>query len=203
MSHTAAPEQCLVWGKYATLADASVLACKGETHVLITVVSEKGSEKDAPDFLPLTVDFKDKVASTGRMPINRYARREIFTKESEILSARAIDRSIRPLFRKDFRQKTQIICTVMSYDPLHDPVIVALNGVSACLNARACEFGWDLHGPIVATQIGMKKDVESGKPYFIVNPTPAALSSLEMSALVVTREDGRIIMLEVSQFFCL
>ena len=81
-----------MWGKYAALAGASVLASKGQTQVLVTVVSEKPRPGESgPGFLPLSVEFKEKLAGTGRVPSN-FVKREMFTKDHEILAARAIDR---------------------------------------------------------------------------------------------------------------
>jgi len=191
VEHPDCPGQRLVWGKYAALAGASVLASTGNTQVLITVVSEKPKPgQPSKGFLPLTVEYKEKMAATGRIP-STFMRREIFSKNHEILAARAIDRSIRPLFRSDYRQDTQVICTVLSYDPEHDPVIVALNGVSACLHARSADFGWDEHGPVAAVRVGLRSSGE-----FVANPPLAIQRQLDMNALVVMRDNGRVVMLE-------
>ena len=185
------PEQKLVWGKYAGLAGASVLASHGKTQVLVTVVTEKPKPgQPAKNFLPLTVEFKEKMSAAGWIPTT-FLRRELMTKDHEILAARAVDRSIRPLFQKGHINDTQIICTVMSYDRNHDALVVALNAVSACLNARGAEFGWDIHGPVAAMRVGLDK--ASGD--FVLNPPPTQEDS-DLDLLVVMREDGQVMMLE-------
>ena len=103
-----------------------------------------------------------------------------------------MDRSVRPLFRKDYTNSTQVICTVLSYDPQHDALPVALNAVSACLHARAKDFGFECHGPVAAVRVGL--DPDSGE--YVVNPPPAEVPEMDLNALVVLRENGRVVMLE-------
>ena len=101
-------------GKVAKQASGSVVVQYGETVVLVTVVSAN-SERDT-DFLPLSVEYQEKVYAAGRIPGN-YFRREIGRpSEKETLTARLIDRPIRPLFPKEYRYETQVIATVLSMD---------------------------------------------------------------------------------------
>ena len=196
VEHPSLPDRRLVWGKYAALAGASALVSKGGTQVLVTVVSEKPRPgQPEKTFLPLTVEYKEKMYGVGRVP-QTFMRRELFTKNHEILAARAIDRSVRPLFRKDYARDTQIICTVLSFDGTTDTVSLALNGVSACLHARSADFGWDAgYGPVAAVRVGI--DPNSTEPGdFVLDPPPATHRGLDLNALVVMRENGRVVMLE-------
>jgi polyribonucleotide nucleotidyltransferase len=115
-------------GKYAKQASGAVIASSGDSQVLVTVVTQKG---DRPfDFLPLTVDYQDRNGAYGTIP-GGFLKREGRGTERETLVSRLIDRPIRPLFPKHFRQEIQIIATVMSYDRDHETDVLAFNGASA------------------------------------------------------------------------
>jgi polyribonucleotide nucleotidyltransferase len=119
-------------GKVAKQAHGSVVVQYGDTIVLVSVVSAK--EERNMGFLPLTVEYQEKIYAAGRIPGN-YFRREIGRpSEKETLTARLIDRPIRPLFPKGWRYETQVIATVLSMDRENDPDLLAMIGASAALS---------------------------------------------------------------------
>jgi len=118
-------------GKYARQASGAVIVTSGDSQVLVTAVCQRG---DRPfDFLPLTVDYQDRNGSYGTIP-GGFFKREGRSSERETLICRLIDRPIRPLFPKHFRQELQIIATVMSYDKDHETDVLAFNGASAAFH---------------------------------------------------------------------
>ncbi len=125
-------------GKIARQADGAVLATLGETKVLCTVVYEK-TPKASLDFFPLSVHYQEKSFAAGKIP-GGFFKREGRPAEKEILTSRLIDRPIRPLFAKGYRNETQVICTVLSHDLENDPDIVALVGTSAALTLSGVPF---------------------------------------------------------------
>src|SRR6056297_3161885 len=119
-------------GKIARQASGSVMVTYGETMVIVTAVTAKDPKEDI-GFLPLSVEYQEKIYAAGRIPGN-YFRREIGRpSEKETLTARLTDRPLRPLFPKDYFFETQVIATVLSMDKVNDPDILALNGASAAL----------------------------------------------------------------------
>ena len=117
-------------GKVARQAGGAVVVRHGDTMVLVTAVSTN-EQREGIDFVPLTVEYKEKGYAAGRIPGN-YFRREIGRPtEKETLTARIIDRPIRPLFPKNYRHETQVIATVLSVDDENDPDIMAVIGSSA------------------------------------------------------------------------
>src|SRR6266404_8078706 len=110
-------------GKLAEQADGAVLATYGETVVLATVVS--ALPKMPVDFLPLTVDYQEKLYAGGRIKGSRWVKRDGRPSDEEILTSRVIDRSIRPLFPKEYRNEVQVIATVLSLDLENDPKIIS------------------------------------------------------------------------------
>ena len=103
----------------------------GDTVILVTAVGEKGQGKDRP-FFPLTINYQEKPYAAGRIP-GGFFKREGRPSEKETLTSRLIDRPIRPLFPKGYRNEVQVIATVMSINPDIDPDIPALIGASAAL----------------------------------------------------------------------
>ena len=146
-------------GRIARQADGAVLATYGETTVLCTVVAQK-TARPGIDFFPLTVDYQEKTYAAGKIP-GGFFKREGRPAEKETLTSRLIDRPIRPLFAKGFRNETQVICTVLAHDLQNDPDIVALVGASAALTISGIPF----MGPIGAARVGLV-DGE-----FVLNPT--------------------------------
>jgi polyribonucleotide nucleotidyltransferase len=135
-------------GRIARQADAAVLATYGETSVLAAVVYEK-KPKPGLDFFPLTVHYQEKYYAAGKIP-GGFFKREARPTEKETLTSRLIDRPIRPLFVEGFRNETQVICTVLSYDMENDPDIVAMIAASAALTLSGAPF----LGPIGAARVG-------------------------------------------------
>jgi polyribonucleotide nucleotidyltransferase len=135
-------------GKAAKQASGSVVVQYGDTIVLVTAVS--ANEERPSNFLPLTVEYQEKIYAAGRIPGN-YFRREIGRpSEKETLTARLIDRPIRPLFPKGYRYETQVIATVLSMDQENDPDTLAMLGASAALTISDIPFA----GPIASVRVG-------------------------------------------------
>ena len=135
-------------GRMARQADGAVLATYGETTVLATVVGAKQADPKF-DFFPLTVHYQEKAFAAGRIP-GGYFKREGRPTEKETLTSRLIDRPIRPLFAKGFKNEVQVIATVISHDLENDPDIVAMIATSAALTISGIPF----LGPIGAARVG-------------------------------------------------
>jgi polyribonucleotide nucleotidyltransferase len=136
-------------GKIAKQAGGAVVVRYGETLVLVTVVSSK-DRREGIDFVPLSVEYQEKGYAAGRIPGN-YFRREIGRPgEKATLTARIIDRPIRPLFPKDYRYETQVIASVLSVDNENDPDVLAMIGASAALTISKIAF----QGPTGACRLG-------------------------------------------------
>lgn len=135
-------------GKVARQADGAVIATYGDTTVMATIVADR-QPKSGIDFFPLTVNYQEKTYAAGKIP-GGYFKREGRPSERETLVSRLIDRPIRPLFVKDFKNETQVIATVLSHDLENDPDIVALVAVSAALTISGVPF----MGPIGAARVG-------------------------------------------------
>src|SRR5207247_9977869 len=118
-------------GKLAQAADVSVFASLGETCVLVTVTSAEASEDI--DYLPLHVEYVEKLYAGGRIKGSRWVKREGRPSDEAILRGRLIDRSIRPLFPKDYRREVQIIITLLSVDVVNLPEILSAIATSASL----------------------------------------------------------------------
>ena len=135
-------------GRIARQADGAVLATYGDTAVLATVVGAKQPDPKF-DFFPLTVHYQEKTFAAGRIP-GGYFKREGRPTEKETLTSRLIDRPIRPLFAKGFKNEVQVIATVVSHDLENDPDIVAMIATSAALTISGIPF----LGPIGAARVG-------------------------------------------------
>lgn len=170
-------------GKLAKQSSGSVIVQYGETIVLVTVVSS--NEETKQDFLPLTVEYQEKIYAAGRIPGN-YFRREIGRpSEKEILTARLIDRPIRPLFPKGYRYETQVIATVLSMDQENDPDILAMIGASAALEISDIPF----EGPIACARVG-RIDGQ-----YVINPTISECDYSDINIFVAGSKTG-IVMVE-------
>ncbi|TNE59339.1 MAG: polyribonucleotide nucleotidyltransferase, partial [Alphaproteobacteria bacterium] len=141
-------ELTLETGKIARQADGAVLATYGDTTVLATVVADK-APKPGLDFFPLTVNYQEKTFAAGKIP-GGFFKREGRPSEKETLVSRLIDRPIRPLFVKGFKNETQVIATVLSHDMENDPDIVAMVATSAALTLSGVPF----MGPIGGARVG-------------------------------------------------
>merc|ERR1712225_207660 len=118
-------------GVIARQATAAVMASMDDTAVLVTVVGKKEAKADQ-DFFPLTVNYQEKAFAAGKIP-GGFFKREGRPSEKETLVSRLIDRPIRPLFHKDYKNETQVIATVLAHDMENDPDVVAMIGASAAL----------------------------------------------------------------------
>lgn len=171
-------------GKVARQSDAAVMISYGQTMVLCTVVSDK-KPKTGIDFLPLTVHYKEMFSAAGIFP-GGFFKREGKASEREVLISRLIDRPIRPLFPSHYYHETQIICTVMSFDNIHDPDFIAVIGTAAALALSKIPF----YGPVAAAKVGYK----NGE--FILNPKiGTSLSEGELELVIAGTEDS-VLMVE-------
>ncbi len=170
-------------GKVAKQASGSVVVEYGETVVLVTVVA--ANEERAASFLPLSVEYQEKIYAAGRIPGN-YFRREIGRpSEKETLTARLIDRPIRPLFPKQWRFETQVIATVLSMDKENDPDMLAMVGASAALSISDIHFAGPIAGIRVARVDGQ----------LIANPTIAQTETADINLIVAGSKTG-VVMVE-------
>ncbi len=170
-------------GKVAKQADGAVVVQYGDTIVLVTAVA--AHDERAADFLPLTVEYQEKIYAAGRIPGN-YFRREIGRpSEKETLTARLIDRPIRPLFPKKWRYETQVIATVLSMDQENDPDVLAVVGASAALTISDIHFD----GPIACVRVG-RIDGQ-----FVANPTLSQIESSDINLVVAGSKTG-VVMVE-------
>ena len=119
-------------GKMAELANANVLVRYGETAVMVNVTASK-EPREGIDFFPLSVDYEEKLYSVGKIP-GGFTRREGKPSDKAILTSRVIDRPIRPLFPKDFRNDVCVVATVLSVDPDNSPEVCAMIGSSVALS---------------------------------------------------------------------
>lgn len=160
-------------GKIAKQASGSVVVRSGDTVVLVTVVGAGKSKPDA-DFLPLTIEYQEKLASVGRIPGN-YFRREIGRpSDTEVLTCRIIDRPLRPLFPKGYSAETQVIATVLSADQNILPDVLALTGASCALTISNVPFA----GPVAGGRVGLI----NGE--YVLNPTVEELEKSSMDIVV-------------------
>ena len=146
-------------GKVARQADGTVIATLGETSVMANVTFAK-EQKEGQDFFPLTVHYQEKYYAAGKIP-GGFFKREARPSEKETLTARLIDRPIRPLFVGGFKHEVLVMCTVLSHDLVNDPDIVAMIAASAALTISGVPF----MGPIAGCRVGF----EDGE--YVLNPT--------------------------------
>lgn len=165
-------------GRLAKQAHGSVVVRMGDTMLLATVVSNKDA-KDGVNFLPLTVDYREKFAADGRYP-GGFLKREARPSDQEILVMRLVDRVLRPLFPSDYHSETQLMIQLMSYDKNCMPDALAGLAASACLSLSDIPF----EGPISEVRV-VRID---GK--FIVNPNPEQLESADMDLMVGASMDS-------------
>ncbi|MGE3875774.1 MAG: polyribonucleotide nucleotidyltransferase, partial [Parvibaculaceae bacterium] len=170
-------------GRMARQADGAVIATYGETTVLATAVAAR-SEKPGIDFFPLTVNYQEKTYAAGKIP-GGYFKREGRPTERETLISRLIDRPIRPLFVEGFRNETQVIATVLSYDLENDSDIVAMAAASAALTLSGIPF----MGPIGGARVG----VIDGE--YVLNPTIEQMKTSELDLVVAGTQDA-VLMVE-------
>ena len=170
-------------GKLATLSNGSVLIKYGETAVMVNA-NASAEPREGIDFFPLSVEYEERLYSVGKIP-GGFIKREGKPTEKAILSARSIDRPIRPLFPKGYRNDVQIICTVMSVDPDALPDVLAINGASCALTISDMPF----EGPVAAVLVGY---IDGN---FVLNPDAAQREKSSLHLVVVSTKD-RVIMIE-------
>jgi len=170
-------------GKIAKQASGSVMVSSGDTMVLVTAVADKISKNLG--FLPLTIEYQERMYAAGRIP-GSYFRREIGRpSEKEILTCRLIDRPLRPLFPNGYSSETQVIATVFSADQEIDPDILAMNGASAALILSDIPFTV----PVAAARVGYVDG------QYVLNPGKAQLEKSSIN-LVVAGTSNAVVMVE-------
>ncbi|MGD8932582.1 MAG: polyribonucleotide nucleotidyltransferase [Chromatiales bacterium] len=174
---------CIETGEIARQANGAVMVNMDDTVVQVTVVEAKSTVER--DFFPLTVDYQEKTYAAGMIP-GGFFRREGRPSEKEILTARLIDRPIRPLFPKGFTSEVQIIVTVMSLNPKVDPEIPSLIGTSAALAISGLPF----HGPVGAARVGYKEGE------YILNAETTGLNPESDLDLIVAGTEDAVLMVE-------
>ena len=170
-------------GRIARQASGAVVCSMGETVVLVTCVASKDA-MEGRDFFPLTVDYQERTYAAGKIP-GGFFKREGRPSEKETLTSRLIDRPIRPLFPKGFKNEVQVIATVMSLDPDIDPDIPAMIGASAAIAMSGAPF----NGPIGAARVGYKDGA------YVLNPSFKQLDDSELN-LVVAGTASSVLMVE-------
>jgi polyribonucleotide nucleotidyltransferase len=170
-------------GKLAKQADGAVTVRYGDTMVLVTAVAAE-EEREGIDFFPLSVEYREKTYAAGKIP-GGFFKREGRPSEKEILSARLIDRPIRPLFPDNFKSETQIIALIISMDKGNDADVLAAVGASAALSISDIPF----EGPIASVRVG-KLDGN-----LIINPTFDEVEKCELEFIVSGSEES-IVMVE-------
>lgn len=170
-------------GTVARQADGSVLVYQGDSVVLVTATVSKDVRKGT-DFLPLVVDYQEMSYAAGRIP-GGFIKREGRPSDQEILTARFIDRPIRPLFPEGFYNELQVVANVLSADPQVNPDVMAINGTSAALHISSIPF----EGPIGGVRVGRV----NGE--FIFEPTYSQIEQCDMELVIVGTKDA-IVMVE-------
>ena len=176
-------------GKVARQADGTVIATLGETSVMANVTFAK-EQKPGQDFFPLTVHYQEKYYAAGKIP-GGFFKREARPSEKETLTARLIDRPIRPLFVDGFKNEVLVMCTVLSHDLVNDPDVVAMIAASAALTISGAPF----MGPIAGCRVGYT-DGE-----YVLNPTVDDMDDLRIDPdqrldLVVAGTKDAVMMVE-------
>ncbi|PIS04740.1 MAG: polyribonucleotide nucleotidyltransferase [Candidatus Buchananbacteria bacterium CG10_big_fil_rev_8_21_14_0_10_42_9] len=174
----------LEFGVMAKQATASCTVRYGDTMVLATVVISE-TAREGIDFFPLSVEYEERLYAAGKIKGSRWIKREGKPTDEAVLSARLVDRAIRPLFPDYIKNEVQVIFTVLSYDGENDPDIAAMIGASAILSASP--IPWD--GPIAGTRIGILDE------QLIINPKTTQIDDSTLDVYVASKAE-RVIMLE-------
>ena len=170
-------------GKIAELANGSVMVRYGETVVMVNVTASK-EPRDGIDFFPLSVDYEEKLYAVGKIP-GSYTKREGKPADKAILTSRAIDRPLRPLFPKDFRNDVCVVATVLSVEPDNSPEVAAMIGASCALSISDIPFG----GPTAAVNVGYVDG------QIVINPTLEQREKTHLTLTVAGTKD-KIAMIE-------
>lgn len=174
-------------GRFAEQATSAVLARYGDTIVLASVVV--AAPKASLDYFPLTVEYLERLYAGGRIKGSRWVKREGRPSDDAILKARLVDRSIRPLFPKGFKNEVQVIITVLSVDGENEPDILSIIATSAALSISLIPWS----GPIGAVRAGFIRN--NGETSYITNPTTNEFKFSEMD-VVVSSTSKKIMMIE-------
>lgn len=170
-------------GRFAEQANSAILARYGDTMVLVTVVASP--LKQDLGYFPLFVEYIERLYAGGKIKGSRWVKREGRPSDEDILSARLIDRSIRPLFPKDYKKEVQVIATILSVDGENDPAVLSMVAVSAALTTS--DIPWQ--GPVGSLRVGAKNGT------FFANPADSELDFSELD-LVLTADKDAIFMIE-------
>ncbi len=170
-------------GKYAKQANGSVLIRYGETAVVVAATASS-APREGIDFFPLTVDYEERMYAAGKIP-GGFIKREGRPTETAILSARMIDRPIRPLFADGFRNDVHIVATVVSVDTDNTPDVIAMVGASCALSVSDIPF----NGPIAGVRIGYVDNA------YVVNPTVKQMEESQLDLIVAGTRDA-VLMVE-------
>mgnify|MGYP001412478890 CR=1 FL=1 len=180
-------------GRFAKQANGAVMVRSGDTMVLVTAVAAEEAKEDQ-DFFPLQVEYRERTSAAGKIP-GGYIKREGRPSEKEILSARLIDRPIRPLFPDEFKNETQVIATVFSFDGENDPDVLAAVGASAALSISDIPFA----GPVGEVRVGRVNgelicnptlmQIKEGDLELVVGGTADSILMVEGEALEVSEDE--------------
>lgn len=180
-------------GRLANQANGAVLAQIGETVVLATVVS--GGPREDLDYFPLYVEYQEKMYAGGKIKGSRWVKREGRPSDEAILTARLIDRSIRPLFPVDYKADTQVIITVLSVDGENDPAVLGINAASAAL--AISDIPWN--GPVGGIRVGLNSQLIANLPWseeeesklnLVVSSSKQAIVMVEAGAKELTEKEA-------------
>jgi len=169
-------------GRMARQADGAVLVQYGDTVVLVTAMAER--KQSRLPFFPLTVEYRSKTYAAGKFP-GGFIKREGRPSDKEIVSARQIDRPLRPLFPDDYQNETQVACFIISADQENDADVLGMLGASAALTISPIPWG----GPVASVRVGRVSSE------WVINPTFEQLEYSDMD-IVVTGTDSSIVMVE-------
>ena len=172
-------------GHVAGQATSAVMASYGETVVLVTIVASE--LKEDIGYFPLHVEYRERLFAGGRIKGSRWVKREGRPSDDEILTARLIDRSIRPLFPKEYKKEVQIIITVLSLDGENSPDVASAVATSVALTASTIPW----QGPVGTVRVGMKDNK------FVINPLGSENQEPEME-LIVSGTDESVVMIEAA-----
>ena len=170
-------------GKLCGLANGSVLVKYGDTVVMVNVTASK-EPKEGIDFFPLSVDYEEKLYAVGKIP-GSFQKREGKPSDKAILTSRAIDRPLRPLFPKDFRNDVVVVATVLCVEQDNSPEVAAMLGASAALSISDIPFG----GPTAAVNVGLVDG------QIVINPTEAQREVSDLTLTVAGTEE-KVAMIE-------
>lgn len=176
-------------GELALQATVAILAKLGDTVVLATVV--EGRVRDDLGYFPLSVEYGERLYAGGKIKGSRWVKREGRPSDEAVLIGRLIDRSIRPLFPKEYKNEVQVMVTVLSVDGENQPDILAINAVSAALASSRIPWA----GPVGAIRMGAVKDTQTGEYTHIYNPTTTEGTTSDLD-IVVSQVNDKTLMIE-------